>query len=65
MCGCGGVTPLIFKLSQIREISASPPGRFTPGEDLPFFIFIEYEAGCAPDGVWMLIRFYFFALVGD
>jgi hypothetical protein len=53
---CGGVYPPIFKLGQIREISASLPGRFSHGEDLPFFIFIEYDAGCDPEGVWMLSR---------
>jgi len=43
-----------------REISASPPGRLTPGEVIPFFLnFIEYEDGCAPEGVWMLSRNFF------
>jgi hypothetical protein len=52
MCGCGGVTPLILKLGQIRKISALTPGRFTLGEVVPFFlIFIEYDAGCGPEGV--------------
>ena len=39
MCMCGGVTPLILKLGQIREISASTPGRFTLGEVIPFSYF--------------------------
>jgi hypothetical protein len=64
MCGFGGVTPLILKLGQIREISASPPGRFTLGEYIPFFIFIEYDAGRAPEGVLLLSR-KSFARAGD
>jgi hypothetical protein len=55
MCGCGGVTALIFKLDKIQDISASPPGRFTTAEDLRFFIFIE----CAPEGFWIPIRIFF------
>ena len=39
MCMCGGVTPLILKLGQIREISSSTPGRFTLGEVIPFSYF--------------------------
>ena len=59
VCVCGGVTPLIPQLDKIREISASPPGRFAPGEVIPFSIFVEYDAGCAPEVVWMLSGKYF------
>jgi hypothetical protein len=49
MCVCGGVTPLILQLDKIRKTSASPSGRFAHGEGIPFFISIEYDAGCVSE----------------
>jgi len=47
---CGGVTPLILKLGQIREISASPPGRFTIEEVIPVFILLNTTLDVAHRG---------------
>jgi hypothetical protein len=41
-----------------RDFGLTPRPLYTRGRN-PIFIFIEYDDGCAPDGVWMLSRKYF------